>query len=119
MKDEEDTSQVIIKQKPYEPVYVVTDDGEKSIPRKIFYDIVHAYRPYWSEVASTFTRLTMIFAVIIILFVLINMFQIFEELTDVGDTFLTIGKGITTNDQGVGFGEIKNKIFQDIVEKPF
>ncbi len=93
-KDDDDASQVIIKQKPYEPVYVVTDDGEKSIPRKIFYDIVHAYRPYWSEVASTFIRLFMIFAVIIILFVLINMFQIFEEFTDVGETFLTIGNAI-------------------------
>ena len=70
---------VIIKVKPYEPLYVKTKDGESSIPRRVLYDIVAAYMPYWREVFATFMRLLSIFAVITILFVIITMFQVCEK----------------------------------------
>ncbi len=73
---EEENEHVILKSKPYEPLLVKTKDGECSIPRRVLYDIVAAYMPYWREVLATFMRLLSIFAVIIILFVIITMFQV-------------------------------------------
>ncbi len=91
LSKEEDELQVVLKEKPHEPLYVKTSEGECSIPRRVFYDIVHAYRPYWTEIIATFTRLFLIFTVIIVIFVLIQTYQIGDALTDVGETFLTIG----------------------------
>ena len=54
---EDEDSTVVIKLKPYEPLYVKTKDGEVSIPRRIFYDICKVYKPYRKEVAATFSRL--------------------------------------------------------------
>lgn len=81
---------VIVKLKPHEPLYVRTSDGEASIPRRIFYDVCKTYRPYAKEVAATFTRLFFSFAMMIIIFVLIVKFQIFEEFSEVGETMLTV-----------------------------
>ena len=77
---EEEGVVTILKQKPHEPLFVRTTDGEMSIPRRVFYDIVNAYCPYWREVTSTFTRLAIIIAVIIVLFSLIQIFKVFMNL---------------------------------------
>ncbi len=86
----EEGSTVVMKHKPYEPLYVRTTDGEASIPRRVFYEICRVYRPYRKEVTTTFTRLFLSFALMIVIFVLIVRFQIFEEFSEVGETLLTV-----------------------------
>ena len=88
---EDEDTKVMVKLKPHEPLYVKTKDGEASIPRRIFYDICKVYRPYVREVISTFIRLFVSFALIIIVFSLIVKFQIFDELSGEWETLLTIG----------------------------
>ena len=88
---EDEDSTVVVKLKPYEPLYVKTRDGEVSIPRRIFYDICKVYKPYGKEVAATFTSLFISFAMVIMIFALIIKFKIFEEFSEVGETMLTIG----------------------------
>ncbi len=83
--------EVILKTPPYEPLYIETTDGEASIPRRVFYDITKAFIPYKKEVFATLTRLALTFAVIAIIFSLIQKFKIFDEFSDIGDTFLTMG----------------------------
>ena len=87
---EDKDSKVVVKLKPYEPLHVKTRDGEASIPRCIFYEVCKVYRPYAKEVTTTFTRLFLSFAMVIIIFALIIKFQIFEEFSEVGETMLTI-----------------------------
>ena len=86
--EDEDTN-IVVKLKPFEPLYVKTKDGEASIPRRIFYDVCKVYG-YAKEVTATFTRLFISFALMIIIFALIIKFQIFEEFSEVGETMLTI-----------------------------
>ena len=88
---EDKESRVIVKLKPYEPLYVETKDGEASIPRRIFYEICKVYRPYRKEVTVTFARLFVSVAMVIMIFALIIKFKIFEEFSEVGETMLTVG----------------------------
>ncbi len=81
--DEDETSEIILINPPYEPLYVRTADGEASIPRRVFYDICKAYMPYRSEVVATFVRLSITFTIIIVLFLLIIKFQVFDEFSQV------------------------------------
>ena len=83
-------SEVVIKQRPCEPLYIVNDDGECSIPRRIFYDICKTYRPYHLEVIATVVKLFILLVVILIMYALIVKFQIFEEFTGEWETMLTI-----------------------------
>ncbi len=83
--------EVILTTAPYEPLYLKTTDGEVSIPRRVFYDIAKAFLPYKTEVFATLTRLALTFAIIAIIFALIQKFKIFDEFSDIGDTFLTMG----------------------------
>ena len=87
--EDEDTS-VVVKQMPYEPLYVRTQDGESSIPRRVFYQVCQAYRPYCREVMATFTRLFFTFALITVIFVLIMKFNIFNEFSEMGEPMLTV-----------------------------
>ena len=89
--NEDEGTQVVVKLKPYEPLYMKTKDGEALIPRRIFYDICKVYRPYTREVISTFTRLFISFALIFMVFYLIVKFQIFDEFSGEWGTMLTIG----------------------------
>ena len=89
--NDDEGTQVVVKLKPYEPLYMKTKDGEVSIPRRIFYDICKVYRPYTREVISTFTRLFISFALIFMVFYLIVKFQIFDEFSGEWETMLTIG----------------------------
>ena len=82
---------VIVKTAPYEPLYLRMTNGEVSIPRRIFYDIVNAFMPYKAQVISTLLRLTATFGVIVLLFALITKFNIFNQFTNIGDSFLTVG----------------------------
>ena len=86
--DNDDTTVVVNKQ-PCEPLYVQTVDGESSIPRRVFYEVCRAYRPYARAVVATLTRLSVTFALIIVIFVLIIKFNIFSEFTEVGEPLLT------------------------------
>ena len=87
--EDEDTS-VVVKQMPYEPLYVKTQDGESSIPRRVFYQVCQAYRPYGREVMATFSRLFLTFALITVIFVLIMKFNIFNEFSEMGEPMLTV-----------------------------
>ncbi len=84
--DEDETSEIILINPPYEPLYVRTADGEASIPRRVFYDICKAYMPYRSEVVATFVRLSITFTIIIVLFLLIIKFQVFDEFSQVWES---------------------------------
>ena len=87
--NEDENTTVVVKQHPYEPLYVQTVDGESSIPRRVFYEIATAYRPYAREVTATLSRLFVTFALIIVIFILIIRFNIFSEFTEVGEPLLT------------------------------
>ena len=52
------TPPVIVKQQPFEPLYVQTVDGESSIPRRVFYEVCRAYRPYAPAVVATLNTLS-------------------------------------------------------------
>lgn len=88
---ETDDTMVVLTTKPYEPLYLKAPDGEVSIPRRVFYEICQVYRPYTKEVGTTFLRLFLSFTLIVLLFMLIIKFQIFEEFSEVGETMLTLG----------------------------
>ena len=60
-----------------------TNDGEASIPRRVFYDICKAYQPYKTIVISTFVRLLTTFSVVTVIFLLIIQFQVFDEFSEV------------------------------------
>ena len=87
--NEDDDTTVVVKQQPCEPLYVQTVDGESSIPRRVFYEVCWAYRPYARAVVATLGRLSVTFALIIVIFVLIIKFNIFSEFTEVGEPLLT------------------------------
>ena len=110
--EDEDTD-IVVKLKPFEPLYVKTRDGEASIPRRIFYDICKVYRPYAKEVTATFTRLFISFALMIIIFALIIKFQIFEEFSEVGETMLTIATATLPSVLGM----LKSETHQDLSDQ--
>ena len=62
---------------------VIFQDGEVSIPRRVFYDVCKAYLPYKHHVTATFTRLLVTFLVIILSFSMIIHFQIMNEFSQV------------------------------------
>ena len=74
---------IVLINPPYEPLYIQTNDGEASIPRRVFYDICKAYQPYKTMVISTFVRLLTTFAVVTVIFLLIIQFQVFDEFSEV------------------------------------
>ena len=90
---DEDTN-IVVKLKPFEPLYVKTKDGEASIPRRIFYEVCKVYRPYAKEVTATIISLFITFSLIIIIFALMIRFRIFEQFSQVGETMLTLGTAI-------------------------
>ena len=108
----EDTN-IVVKLKPFEPLYVRTKDGEASIPRRIFYEVCKVYRPYAKEVTTTFTRLFISFALMIIIFALIIKFQIFEEFSEVGETMLTIATATLPSVLGM----LKSETHQDLSDQ--
>ena len=87
--NEDENTTVVVKQHPCEPLYVQTVDGESSIPRRVFYEICRAYRPFATEVTATLSRLFLTFTLIIIIFLIIIRFNIFSEFTEVGEPLLT------------------------------
>ncbi len=82
---------LILNTAPYEPLYIKTTNGEVSIPRRVFYDVANAFMPYRAQVIATLIRLAATFVMIIVMFALIKKFNIFDQFTNIGDTFLTIG----------------------------
>ena len=65
--------------------------GRFLFPRRIFYDICKVYKPYVKEVATTFTKLFVTVAILVLIFAVILKFNIFEEFSEVGETILTLG----------------------------
>ncbi len=88
--EEEEGAQLVVSHKPFEPLLVKSKDGEASIPRRIFYEICHAYKPYNRSVAATFSSLFVTFTIITVIFLLIVKFNIFEQFSEVGEPLLTV-----------------------------
>ena len=82
---------VVVKHFPYEPLYLQTTDGEASIPRRIFYEICRVYKSYTKEVAFTSLKLLLSFALMIVVYVIIIRFQIFDQLSTAGEALITLG----------------------------
>ena len=73
-----------------QPLFLKTEDGETSIPTKVFYDICDEYRPYAKQVQVTCFRLFLSIFLIVGIFLLILKFNIFDEFSEVGETMLTV-----------------------------
>ena len=119
--NEDEDTRVLVKNKPHEPLYIKTQDGESSIPRRIFYEVCNAYRPYAREVMATFSRLFLTFTMIAIIFVLIVRFNIFEEFSEMGEPILTVATvylpsvlGISKSPQHQGLSDQRREIHMRI-----
>ena len=81
---------VVTSEPPHEPLYIEHKDAEVSIPRCVFYKVCKLYMPYTRKLTSTLLHLLGTLAVIIILFLAIVEYQILDQFSEVGDTFITI-----------------------------
>ena len=90
MNETESDVRVVVAEPPHEPLYIEHKDAEVSIPRCVFYKVCKLYMPYTRKLTSTMLHLLGTLAVIIILFLAIVEYQILDQFSEVGDTFITI-----------------------------
>ncbi len=90
IKEAERDVKVVVAAPPQEPLYIRHKDAEVSIPRCVFYEVCKLHMPYKAKLASTLTHLMGTLAVIIILFLAIVEYQILDQFSEIGDTFITI-----------------------------
>ena len=103
----------VVAEPPHEPLYIKHKDAEVSIPRCVFYNVCKLYMPYSSKLSSTAFHLLGTLAVIIILFLAIVEYQILDQFSEVGDTFITI---FTVSIPSL-FGMFKSATHQSLSER--
>ncbi len=106
-------TRVVVATPPYEPLFIKHKDAEVSIPRCVFYDVCNLYMPYNAKTASTFLHLMGTLALIIVLFLAIVEYQILDQFSEVGDTFITI---FTVSIPSL-FGMFKSASHQNLSER--
>ena len=75
---------------PYEVMWEFNDYGEISVPRRFFYEVVNAYRPYKFYVIRMFMKLFITITIVTLLILLIIDFQILGQFTSSGQLLLTL-----------------------------